>query len=107
MASNDAARHALYSQLEEILGSQNADTLMAHLPRDKSDEVATKSDIDRLGTRFDRLEQRFDRLEEKFNNRFDQIYDVIVDQQKQYARMTLWSMTALTAIFSLVVTFLA
>ncbi len=96
MASNDAARHALYSQLEEILDSQNAYTLMAHLPRDKSDEVATKSDIDRLERRFERLE-----------GRFDQMYQIIVDQQKHYARATVWSLTSLTAIFSLIVTFFA
>jgi len=56
MASNDAARHALYSRLQEVLGPDHADELMIHLPRDQHDEVATKSDIALLDGRFDRLE---------------------------------------------------
>jgi hypothetical protein len=65
---------------------------MTYLPRDRSGEVATKADIARLEERFDRVEFRFDRLE-----------DLVRDQQKFYMATTVGSMTALTAIFSLVV----
>ena len=101
MTANDAARHALYSQLEQVLGSAHADTLMTYLPRDRIDEVATKDDVASLATRFDRLEARFDRVE----SRFDALQLLIVDQQKFYTRNTVWSMVGLTAIFSLVVAF--
>lgn len=102
MGSNDPARHALYSRLEEVLGTSEADTLMTHLPRDQHDEVATKSDIALLDGRFDRLEERMDRLEE----RMDRFGETLVSQQQFYARSTVGAMVALTAIFSLVVAFL-
>ena len=94
MTAGDAARHSLYSRLEEVLGTEDADTLMTHLPRDPNDTVATKSDIDRLEVRFDRLEARF-----------DQLFTTIIDQQTFYARTTVWSIVGLTSIFALLVTF--
>ncbi len=71
-----------------MLGPEHADTLMTHLPRGGFDEVATKTDIDRLEARFDRLDSRLDEM------------------QKFYVVTTVGSMTALTAIFSMVVAFL-
>jgi polyhydroxyalkanoate synthesis regulator phasin len=72
---------------------------MTYLPQDRNDEVATKSDvaavkdaIHQLGARFDRLEDRSDRLEVTMR-----------DQLKTYTLTTVGSMTALTAIFALVV----
>lgn len=85
MAESEPARHALYSRLQTVLGDEHADTLMTYLPRERSDEVATKSDIARLEDRFDRLE------------------DIVHAQQRFYVATTVGSMTALTAIFSLVV----
>ncbi len=121
MPDADPARHALYSRLESLLGQENADTLMTYLPSGRNEEVATKDDIATLETRFDRLESRFDRLESRFDrleSRFDRLesrfdgvdgrlagmYETIIEQQKFYARTTVWSMVGLTAIFSLVVT---
>jgi hypothetical protein len=98
MTTGDAARHALYSRLDEALGTAEADYLMTHLPRDSSDEVATKGDIERL-------EARFDRFEDRISVQIDHLNATIIDQQKFYARTTVWSMVGLTAIFSLVVTF--
>lgn len=59
-----------------------------HLPVHHDDEVATKADIARLETRFDRLESRLDQM------------------QRTYVTTVVGSMTALTAIFSLVVVLL-
>lgn len=94
MAASEATRPSVYSRLEEVLGSTEADYLMTHLPRDPNDQVATKGDVTHLEIRFDRLEARI-----------DQLTTTIIDQQKYYARTTVWSMVGLTAVFSLVVTF--
>jgi len=88
VTASEGARHALYSQLENVLGPEHADTLMTYLPQHRADEVATKDDIARLEDRFDRLE------------------DVVRDQQKFYVATVVGSMTALTGIFSLVVSVL-
>lgn len=95
MTADDAARYSLYSHLEEVLGTADADYLMTHLPRDSSDLVATKSDVARLEDRFDRLDDRFDRVEERMDR-----------MQWFYVGTTVGSMTALTAIFSLLAVFL-
>jgi hypothetical protein len=92
MSSVEPARHSLYSRLEDVLGAEHADTLMTYLPRTTADEVATKRDIARL-------EARFDRFEERFETRLDAL-------QRTFVVAVVASMTALTGIFSLVVTFL-
>ncbi len=98
MATNDAARHGLYAQLEHVLGHDHADTLMSYLPRDRNDEVATKSDIARLERRMD---ERFAAME----RRFDRMDDRMDRMQRFYVGTTVGSMTALTAMFALVVAF--
>lgn len=120
--SVEAARHGLYSRLEEVLGPEHADTLMEHLPQHRSAEVATKGDIaavkadiaavkaelkgdiaevkgevaglrtEMLG-RFDRMEDRFDSLAERMDR-----------NQRFYVATTFGALTAMTAIFSFVVT---
>lgn len=92
MSSVEPARHALYSRLEDVLGPEHAETLMTHLPTHRSGEVATKADIDRLE---DRIDSRF----QAFDHRLDQM-------QRTLVVSIVGSMTALTAIFSLVVRFL-
>jgi hypothetical protein len=72
---------------------------MTDLLRGHGDDVATKADIAILADRIDRLEDRFDRLED----RFDRLGEVVREQQRFYVGVTLGTMTALTAIFSLVV----
>jgi hypothetical protein len=71
MSTADAARHALYTRLEGVLGHEHADTLMSYLPSDRSGDVATKGDIARfearLDNRMDGFEQRMDRLEQRMD----------------------------------------
>ena len=50
MPVDDRTRLNLHRKLEAVLGSEEADTLMAHLPPVTWDEVATKDDLDTLGT---------------------------------------------------------
>ena len=98
MATSEPARHALYNRLGEVLGPEHATTLMTQLPPEP-DSWASKTDVRRLESRMDHFEERFDRLEA----RFDRLEDVVRDQQKFYVATTVGSMTALTAIFSIVV----
>ena len=89
MASNEDDRYRLHQHLEEVLGRDDANTLMEHLPPTGWANVATKDDVEHLrvstthhldqlraqmvhefelrDVRFERIEQRFDsfRLEMK------------------------------------------
>jgi predicted secreted Zn-dependent protease len=117
MSSVEPARHALYSELERVLGSEHAKTLMSYLPPHTSDEAVTKVDVARLEARmeerFARMEERFDRMEERFNrmdarleDRFERLAERMDRMQRFYVGTTVGSMTALTAIFTLAVSFL-
>ena len=48
MTVDEAARHRLFNKLEEVLGPQEAGTLMTSLPTYDLEGVATKADIDGL-----------------------------------------------------------
>jgi hypothetical protein len=48
MAISEESRHHLYLRLEEVLGSEEAATLMEHLPPVGWADVATKRDIEAL-----------------------------------------------------------
>ena len=89
MASNEDDRYRLHQHLEEVLGRDDANTLMEHLPPTGWANIATKDDVEHLrvstthhldqlraqmvhefelrDVRFERIEQRFDsfRLEMK------------------------------------------
>ena len=49
MAVDEAARHELYTRLEELLGQQPTSTLMSLLPPVGWADVATKDDLRMLG----------------------------------------------------------
>jgi len=51
MAVDERARHELHRKLEEVLGSEEAATLMSHLPPVGWADVATKHDLAQLGDR--------------------------------------------------------
>jgi hypothetical protein len=113
MSLVEAARHALYSELERVLGSEHAKTLMSYLPQHTSDEAATKVDVARLEARMDErfahMEARFDRTEDRFDrleDRFQMLAERMDRMQRFYVGTTVGSMTALTAIFTLAVSFL-
>jgi hypothetical protein len=88
----ESARHSLYVRLEELLGHENADTLMTSLPHHDSGHLATKGDVALIDGRTERLELRFDGLETKLNQ-----------QIRTYTVTTVGAMTALTAIFGVIV----
>ena len=50
MAITEEERHRLYLRLEEVLGREQAATLMEHLPPVGWADVATKRDLDQLAS---------------------------------------------------------
>jgi CII-binding regulator of phage lambda lysogenization HflD len=70
MATSEARRHDLYTGLEELLGTERANTLMAYLPAYEITELATKADIRRLEDRLDRLDDRLDAINERLDRFF-------------------------------------
>jgi hypothetical protein len=56
MAVDERRRHQLYRRLEEVLGQDEAGTLMDHLPPVGWADVARRSDIEQLS---ERLSDRF------------------------------------------------
>jgi hypothetical protein len=48
MGIDERARHDLFLRLEQVLGSEEATTLMEHLPPTGWADVATKRDLDQL-----------------------------------------------------------
>jgi hypothetical protein len=61
MTDEDIRWHRLLSQLEQLLGQEEAATLMEHLPSRPWHELATKQDLERFATKQDleRLTERF------------------------------------------------
>ena len=102
MTNAEPARHALYAELERVLGVEHADTLMTHLPQHTSDDAATKDDIALLDTRFDRMEDRFDRMEDRMDDRFNRMEDRMDKMQRNFLTVSFGTLTAMTAIFALI-----
>jgi hypothetical protein len=53
MAIDERHRHRLHERLDEVLGPEEAATLMGHLPPTGWGDVARRSDLDQLESRFD------------------------------------------------------
>jgi hypothetical protein len=70
MAVSEARRRDLYNVLDELLGTDEADTLMAYLPAYATIDVATKDDIRRLEDRLSGMDARFDRIEDRLDRFF-------------------------------------
>lgn len=52
MAISEESRHHLYQHLDEVLGPEDATTLMEHLPPVGWADVATKRDLEMLELKF-------------------------------------------------------
>ena len=49
MSDDDRTRNDLYRKLESVLGAEEANTLMAHLPPTTWRDLATRADVEHLG----------------------------------------------------------
>jgi hypothetical protein len=49
MSVDDRTRNDLYRKLESVLGAEEANTLMAHLPPTTWRDLATRADVEHLG----------------------------------------------------------
>lgn len=65
MAIDEQSRHELYLKLEELLGRDEATTLMEHLPPVGWADVATKRDLDQFAHNFDQLAHNIEQVERR------------------------------------------
>jgi hypothetical protein len=78
---DERARHELYRAIEELLGTERADTLMSLLPPVGWADVATKDDLHQLEARLDarlgmlesRSDGRFTELDTRWDSRFTEL----------------------------------
>ncbi|HIE22395.1 MAG TPA: hypothetical protein EYP73_07350 [Acidimicrobiia bacterium] len=94
--TSEAARHALYARLKEVLGGEHADTLMTSLPMETANRLATKDDIDRL-------EDRMADFAAEIRSEVREMRKEAHTQFRNYTITTVGAMTALTAIFGVIV----
>jgi len=130
LTTTNPSRDRLATRLSEVLGPEEAITLMGMLPADH-DQLATKADIGGLDERVGRLDERVGRLDdrvgqldervgqldervrrlddrmERFENRLWDLHMALESQSRTYVVTTVSSLTALTAIYSLIVAFFA
>lgn len=77
MPVDERSRHQLFRRLDEVLGPDQAATLIEHLPPVGWADVATKRDLDglelRLDQRFALIDERFDHLSRSVEGRFERV----------------------------------
>ena len=82
MPITEDTRYRMQGRLYQVLGVEEASTLMEHLPPLGWGDVATKADLavldrkidgveERLGLRIDRVDARIDSVEERFGLRLE------------------------------------
>ena len=96
MAISEESRHHPYQRLEEVLGPTEAAVLMAHLPPVGWADVATKRDLDVLGTRFDRMDERFTEMD----RRLDRMEWHLDELPREFRSMLIAVMTVMAVLFA-------
>lgn len=66
----ERSRHQLHQRLREVLGPEEAGTLMAHLPPAGHSDLATKSDLRQLE---ERLELKMDAMRSELRGEIQQV----------------------------------
>ena len=80
MAIDEGSRHRLYQRLDQVLGSEEATTLMAHLPPVGWADVATKHDLSILRTEMQALR-----------------HELHADMERLFRRVIMWTSSTVLA----------
>jgi len=104
MASNEDDRYRLHQHLEEVLGRDDANTLMEHLPPTGWANVATRDDVEHLRVsmthhldqlraqmlhEFELRDVRFERMEQRMDKRFDSFrLEMKADMERAFQMQT-------------------
>jgi hypothetical protein len=78
MNASASDRHRLHVHLEQLLGPEDAATLMQDLPPTEWSELATKADLRELEQRFDRRFAEFERQFAEFERHLTEHVDLRV-----------------------------
>ena len=81
-AITESTRFALQQRAREVLGEQEGDTLMAHLPPVGWADVATKKDLERLASK-------------------DDVNELKLRVERGFRRQTVWLAASLGVLFTL------
>jgi hypothetical protein len=95
MAIDERSRHELHRKLEEVLGPEEAATLMSHLPPVGWADVATKQDLAHLR---EYMDVRFQSMEDRFDGKLARLEGRIYDQMAKQSRATV--MAVLGSVFT-------
>jgi hypothetical protein len=93
IAVDERSRHQLYQKLQEVLGQEEATTLMEHLPTGGVGQLATKNDL--LAVRTD-LERKIDGLDHKV----DAVRHELLAEIHRTARNMTLSLTTIMAVLN-------
>lgn len=100
MTTTSPGRDSLYSKLREVLGPEDAHT-MIEMFRPEDDQLATKADLNDLSTRIDGLDQRMGRLEEnmeKFDGRLWDFHSALRAQTRVFATIVVTAMLGIGSL---------
>lgn len=81
MSQPESRRLALYNQLQDLLGTEPATTLMSYLPTSAPADLATVGDIERVESRIIRVEERMGWIEDDIHHisrRLDRLYQTML-----------------------------
>ena len=104
MAVNERSRHHLYQKLQEVLGVEDATTLMDHLPAGGVGQLATKDD---LAAAKGELKQEIQAVRQELNPKIDavrhelltEIHQVRTEIHRTARNLTL-SLTTIMAVLN-------
>ena len=95
MSVTERERHELYLAMEEVIGAERADTMMAMLPPVGWGDVATKQDLALL-------RQDLEQMENRITDRFEaRLSAALHDQLRTFAIMVFTMMTLTFAAMGL------
>ncbi|MGH9112568.1 MAG: hypothetical protein ACRDZN_09800 [Acidimicrobiales bacterium] len=106
MALTEGRRKRLDDKFEEVLGADNAETIMELLPPVGWADVATKHDLDAqfgvVGARFESVNARFETLEARIAESEQRVLATMRDEFGSATRsLMIWGSGLMTAIASL------